>query len=127
LRFRAPVAELVDAPDSKSGGFTSVLVRVRPGAPPPKHLSCLWNSKWERSDHLDCPSFGREGLGMVVERYDSVMLVPVLSARTGRSRDGSALTRSQNQQPRWPAGALATAGVDADATPFRRERAQDRE
>ena len=30
---RAPVAELVDAPDSKSGGFTSVLVRVRPGAP----------------------------------------------------------------------------------------------
>ena len=29
----APVAELVDAPDSKSGGFTSVLVRVRPGAP----------------------------------------------------------------------------------------------
>src|SRR3954469_15218410 len=29
----APVAELVDAPDSKSGGFTSVLVRFRPGAP----------------------------------------------------------------------------------------------
>src|SRR5262245_58904408 len=37
LRFLgagAPVAELVDAPDSKSGGFTSVLLRVRPGAPP---------------------------------------------------------------------------------------------
>src|SRR5690606_2354881 len=31
--WSAPVAELVDAPDSKSGGFTSVLVRVRPGAP----------------------------------------------------------------------------------------------
>jgi hypothetical protein len=29
----APVAELVDAPDSKSGGLTPVLVRVRPGAP----------------------------------------------------------------------------------------------
>src|SRR5688572_15511586 len=29
----APVAELVDAPDSKSGFFTEVLVRVRPGAP----------------------------------------------------------------------------------------------
>ena len=37
LRFRAPVAELVDAPDSKSGGFTSVLVRVRPGAPEAVH------------------------------------------------------------------------------------------
>src|SRR5713226_1157176 len=31
----APVAELVDAPDSKSGGLTPVLVRVRPGAPIP--------------------------------------------------------------------------------------------
>src|SRR5262249_8987448 len=30
---RAPVAELVDAPDSKSGGRKVVLVRVRPGAP----------------------------------------------------------------------------------------------
>jgi hypothetical protein len=30
---RAPVAELVDAPDSKSGFLTEVLVRVRPGAP----------------------------------------------------------------------------------------------
>src|SRR5262249_11906089 len=29
----APVAELVDAPDSKSGGRKVVLVRVRPGAP----------------------------------------------------------------------------------------------
>src|SRR5262249_5332018 len=29
----APVAEVVDAPDSKSGGLTPVLVRVRPGAP----------------------------------------------------------------------------------------------
>jgi hypothetical protein len=27
------VAELVDAPDSKSGFLTEVLVRVRPGAP----------------------------------------------------------------------------------------------
>ena len=32
-RPRAPVAELVDAPDSKSGFLTEVLVRVRPGAP----------------------------------------------------------------------------------------------
>src|SRR5688500_3086301 len=29
----APVAESVDAPDSKSGGRKVVLVRVRPGAP----------------------------------------------------------------------------------------------
>ena len=29
----APVAELVDAPDSKSGGLWAVCVRVRPGAP----------------------------------------------------------------------------------------------
>ena len=29
----APVAELVDAPDSKSGGLWAVSVRVRPGAP----------------------------------------------------------------------------------------------
>jgi hypothetical protein len=29
----APVAELVDAPDSKSGDGNIVLVRVRPGAP----------------------------------------------------------------------------------------------
>ena len=32
----APVAELVDAPDSKSGGLRAVSVRVRPGAPPKK-------------------------------------------------------------------------------------------
>jgi hypothetical protein len=30
------VAELVDAPDSKSGFLTEVLVRVRPGAPSPE-------------------------------------------------------------------------------------------
>ena len=33
LSWSAPVAELVDAPDSKSGGFRAVSVRVRPGAP----------------------------------------------------------------------------------------------
>src|SRR4051794_11509659 len=33
VRAPAPVAELVDAPDSKSGGRKVVLVRVRPGAP----------------------------------------------------------------------------------------------
>ena len=31
--IKAPVAELVDAPDSKSGFRKEVLVRVRPGAP----------------------------------------------------------------------------------------------
>jgi hypothetical protein len=36
---RAPVAELVDAPDSKSGFLTEVLVRVRPGAPAIKQHS----------------------------------------------------------------------------------------
>ena len=53
LRFLgagAPVAELVDAPDSKSGGFTSVLVRVRPGAP----------SFFENHDSLLCGR--RDGL-----------------------------------------------------------------
>src|SRR5580693_515522 len=33
FRPRAPGAESVDAPDSKSGGRNVVLVRVRPGAP----------------------------------------------------------------------------------------------
>ena len=33
FRPPAPVAELVDAPDSKSGNGNIVLVRVRPGAP----------------------------------------------------------------------------------------------
>src|SRR5690606_36997620 len=33
VRPPAPVAELVDAPDSKSGDGNIVLVRVRPGAP----------------------------------------------------------------------------------------------
>ena len=34
----APVAELVDAPDSKSGDGNIVLVRNRPGAPVPPDL-----------------------------------------------------------------------------------------
>ena len=43
---RAPVAELVDAPDSKSGFLTEVLVRVRPGAPSLKRKRAgVWSSK----------------------------------------------------------------------------------
>src|SRR4051812_47248966 len=42
FRPPAPVAELVDAPDSKSGNGNIVLVRVRPGAP---NLKTLWLRK----------------------------------------------------------------------------------
>jgi hypothetical protein len=44
----APVAESVDAPDSKSGGRKVVLVRVRPGAP----LDCAMNLSVEIPDDL---------------------------------------------------------------------------
>jgi hypothetical protein len=54
----APVAELVDAPDSKSGFRKEVLVRFRPGAPTSKIgiqslgvLPCgLWPKNRDRCD-----------------------------------------------------------------------------
>ena len=41
LPVEAPVAELVDAVDSKSAVRTGVLVRVRPGAPYPSRIQLM--------------------------------------------------------------------------------------
>ncbi len=49
----APVAELVDAPDSKSGYRQGVLVRVRPGAPIPLIIALA--GRWRAHDVRPCP------------------------------------------------------------------------
>lgn len=49
--LRAPVAELVDATDSKSVVLTGVPVRVRPGAPPLKAKAPLP----PKFDHFQSP------------------------------------------------------------------------